>query len=53
MWFGGFSPYYRPASTEGGPSWLTFIGHMKDSFWNLDLFRDESIALQTAFCPTS
>ena len=39
--------YYRPTSTEGGPSWLTFIGQMKDSLWSLDLFRCESIALQT------
>src|SRR5215475_12661153 len=38
---------YSPTSTEGGPSWLTFIGHMKDSLWSLDLFRCESIALQT------
>src|SRR5262249_52158458 len=37
---------YSP-STEGGPSWLTFIGHMKDSLWSLDFFRCESIALQT------
>jgi putative transposase len=37
----------RPSSTEGGPSWLTFIGHMKDSLWSLDLFRCESIGLQT------
>jgi putative transposase len=33
--------------TEGGPSWLTFIGHVKDSLWSLDLFRCESITLQT------
>src|SRR5262245_34173543 len=39
--------HYRPKSTEGGPSWLTFIGHMKNSLWSLDLFRCESIALQT------
>src|SRR6516165_559637 len=39
--------HYKPTSTEGGPSWLTFIGHMKDSLWSLDLFRCESIALQT------
>jgi putative transposase len=38
---------YHPTSTEGGPSWLTFIGHMKDSLWSLDLFRCESISLQT------
>src|SRR5262252_4944110 len=33
--------------TEGGPSWLTFIGHVKDSLWSLDLFRCESVALRT------
>src|SRR5262250_1434613 len=38
---------YSPTSTDSGPSWLTFIGHMKDSLWSLDLFRCESIALQT------
>ncbi len=30
-----------------GPSWLTFIGHMKDSLWSVDLFRCESIFLNT------
>ena len=25
---------------------LTFIGHMKDSLWNLDLFRCESMRLK-------
>ena len=39
--------HYRPTSTEGSPSWLTFIGHMKDSLWSLDLFRCESVTLQT------
>ena len=39
--------HYRPLSTEGGPSWLTFIGHTKDSLWSLDLFRCESVAVQT------
>jgi putative transposase len=24
---------------SGGPSWLTFLGYMKDSLWSLDLFR--------------
>ena len=36
----------RPAPTENGPSWLTFIGHMKDRLWSLDLFRCESICLK-------
>src|SRR5215472_806395 len=38
---------YRPMPTEGGPSWLTFIGHAKDSLWSLDLFRCESVVLRT------
>ncbi len=32
-----------------GPSWLTFIGHMKDSLWSVDLFRCESINLKTHY----
>src|SRR3989449_850607 len=35
--------YYRPESGSGGPSWLTFIGHMKDSLWSVDMFRCESL----------
>lgn len=32
--------HYRPGSLgTNGPSWLTFIGHVKDSIWSLDLFR--------------
>ena len=30
-----------------GPSWLTFIGHMKDSLWSIDLFRCESGLLKS------
>ena len=37
---------YQPDPRDG-PSWLTFIGHMKDSFWNVDLFRCESTVLKT------
>ena len=37
--------YYRSGS--GGPSWLTFIGHLKDSLWNIDLFQCESATLRT------
>ena len=37
---------YRP-EPGGGPSWLTFIGHIKDSLWSVDLFRFESIFLKT------
>src|SRR6516162_7502006 len=39
--------HYRPMPSEGGPSWLTFIGHAKDSLWSLDLFRCESAVLRT------
>jgi transposase InsO family protein len=39
--------HYRPESGGGGPSWLTFIGHMKDSLWSIDLFRCESIRLKS------
>src|SRR5437763_14686065 len=39
--------HYRPAPDSDGPSWLTFLGHMKDSLWSLDLFRCESAALRT------
>ena len=30
-----------------GPSWLTFIGHLKDSLWSVDLSRCESVALKS------
>ena len=40
--------YYHPDPGGGkGPSWLTVIGHAKDSLWSVDLFRCESIRLQT------
>ncbi len=32
---------------RGGPSWLTFIGHLKDSLWSVDLFPCESILLKS------
>jgi putative transposase len=41
------SAHYRPDAHSGGPSWLTFIGHMKDSLWSVDLFRCESAVLRT------
>jgi len=38
----------RPGSDSGhDPSWLTFIGHLEDSLWSTDLFRCESILLNT------
>ena len=40
--------HYRPRdSGTSGPSWLTFIGHAKDSLWSADLFRCESIHLRS------
>jgi transposase InsO family protein len=41
------SARYRPASDSAGPSWLTFLGHAKDSLWSCDLFRCESAILRT------
>ena len=41
------SVHYRPESDSEGPSWLTFLGHMKDSLWSCDLFRCESATLRT------
>jgi transposase InsO family protein len=41
------SVHYRPESGSGGPSWLTFLGHSKDSLWSCDLFRCESATLRT------
>jgi len=38
--------HYRPEPRDG-PSWLTFIGHAKDSLWSVDLFRCESIFLKS------
>jgi transposase InsO family protein len=39
--------HYRPDPNGGGPSWLTFLGHTKDSLWSVDLFRRESILLKS------
>ncbi len=40
--------HYRSGdSGTDGPSWLTFIGHVKDSLWSVDLFRCESILLRS------
>ena len=39
--------HYRPDPSNGGPSWLTFIGNTKDSLWSVDLFRCESILLKS------
>jgi transposase InsO family protein len=34
----------RPDPNRTGPSWLTFLGHAKDSLWSIDFFRCESSA---------
>ncbi|WP_200821190.1 integrase core domain-containing protein [Oceanicoccus sp. KOV_DT_Chl] len=39
--------YYKPDPTNQGPSWLTMLGHTKDSLWSVDLFRCESILLKS------
>jgi transposase InsO family protein len=39
--------HYRPGAGTDGPSWLSFIGHMKDSLWSVDLFRCASILLRS------
>lgn len=39
--------YYRPYPRNKGPSWLTTLGHAKDSLWSIDLFRCESIMLKS------
>jgi transposase InsO family protein len=38
---------YQPNPDAAGPSWLTVLGHAKDSLWSLDLFRCESAVLRT------
>ena len=38
--------HYHPTPRTGGPSWLTFLGHSKDSLWSVDLFRCESLTLR-------
>jgi len=39
---------YRPDPDRSGPSWLTFLGNMKDSLWSVDLVRlRASISLQS------
>jgi transposase InsO family protein len=37
---------YHPTPAPSGPSWLTTLGHAKDSLWSVDLFRCESAILR-------
>ena len=39
--------HYPCDSGGDGPSWLTFLGHSKDSLWSVDLFQCESILLKS------
>ena len=41
------SKHYRAPPRGTGPSWLSFIGHTKDSLWSVDLFRCESVVLRS------
>jgi putative transposase len=36
----------KPDNTQA-PSWLSFLGHSKDSLWSIDLFRCESLTLKS------
>lgn len=33
-------------SGNSGPSWLTFLGHAKDSLWSVDFFKCHSVTLK-------
>jgi hypothetical protein len=39
--------HYKLDPRNRGPSWLTIIGHTKDSLWSADLLRCESILLKS------
>ena len=39
--------HHGPGQSPGGPSWLTFLGHLKQSLWSMDRFRWESVSLRT------
>jgi transposase InsO family protein len=39
--------HFRPDPSDRGSSWLTFLGHSKDSLWCLDFFRCESLTLKS------
>jgi len=43
------SNHYKPTINSEGPSWLTFLGHSKDSLWSMDLFIAESILLKSYY----
>src|SRR3981081_691497 len=39
--------HYRPEAGTDCPSWLSFIGHVKDSLWSVDLFRVHPLRLRS------
>ncbi len=39
--------HYKPDPKSNGPSWLTYLGHSKDSLWSVDFFRCESLILKS------
>jgi transposase InsO family protein len=39
--------HFRPDPSDRGSSWLTVLGHSKDSLWSLDFFRCESLILKS------
>ncbi|NOX70911.1 MAG: transposase family protein [Gammaproteobacteria bacterium] len=39
--------HYRPDPGAYRPSWLSVLGHAKDSLWSIDLFRCESLMLKS------
>jgi putative transposase len=39
--------HYRPAPGGNGPCWLSVIGQTKDRLWSVDLFRCDSILVQS------
>lgn len=39
--------YYKPKPDDNGPSWLTFLGYLKESLWSIDLFCCESATLRS------
>jgi hypothetical protein len=41
------SVHYKSDPSNRGPSWLTTVGHAKDSLWSVDLFGCQSILLKS------
>src|ERR1700733_9736606 len=39
--------HFTGLPSSNGPSWLTFLGDVKDSLWSMDFFRAESITLKS------